>query len=149
GFFERSADGVTWVSTTTFTTADLAANHVRFTHDGTTSAPSFSVQANDGALVNNLSAVVDAAIHFSNSIAGDGTGNILTGSTGNDTFQGFAGNDTIVGLAGVDLSIYSDATAGINVNMAAGTVTGDASIGTDTLQSIEQVRGSNFADVYD
>ncbi len=33
--------------------------------------------------------------------------------------------------------------------MAAGTVTGDLSIGTDTLRSIESVRGSVFADTYD
>ena len=37
---------------------------------------------------------------------------------------------------------------GITVNMAAGTVIGDASIGTDTLNSIESIRGTNFADVY-
>ena len=40
-------------------------------------------------------------------------------------------------------------TGGITVNMAAGTVVGDASVGTDTLRSIEAVRGTNFADSYD
>ena len=40
-------------------------------------------------------------------------------------------------------------TAGVTVNMAAGTVIGDASIGTDTLRSIEQSRARNFADTYD
>src|SRR5262249_45564997 len=38
---------------------------------------------------------------------------------------------------------------GINVQLAAGIVTGDAATGTDTLRSIESVRGTNFADVYD
>ena len=37
---------------------------------------------------------------------------------------------------------------GISVNMAAGTVTGDASIGTDTLIRIEWIRGTNFDDTY-
>ena len=36
----------------------------------------------------------------------------------------------------------------INVQLAAGTVTGDASVGTDTLQSIEMVTGSEFADTF-
>ncbi len=40
-------------------------------------------------------------------------------------------------------------TGGVTVNMAAGTATGDASIGTDTLRSIEGVQGTNFADHYD
>ena len=33
--------------------------------------------------------------------------------------------------------------------MAAGIVTGDATVGTDTLRAIEAVRGTNFDDVYD
>ena len=32
--------------------------------------------------------------------------------------------------------------------MASGTVTGDGSVGTDTLLSIEGVQGTNFADTY-
>ena len=32
--------------------------------------------------------------------------------------------------------------------MASGTVTGDAAIGTDTLRSVEGIRGTNFADTY-
>ena len=39
--------------------------------------------------------------------------------------------------------------AGITVNLASGTVSGDASIGTDTLRAIEAVRGTSFNDVYD
>src|SRR5262249_52081017 len=55
---------------------------------------------------------------------------------------------------GLDRAIYASlvddtVTAGVTINLAAGTVTGDASVGTDTLRSIELVRGSNFADIYD
>ena len=39
-------------------------------------------------------------------------------------------------------------TGGITIDMAAGTVDGDASVGHDTLRSIEAVRGTNFADSY-
>src|SRR5262249_4645290 len=42
----------------------------------------------------------------------------------------------------------SSVTGGITVNLAAGTVTGDASVGTDTLRSIELIRGTQFNDVY-
>ena len=40
-------------------------------------------------------------------------------------------------------------TSGVIINLAAGTVTGDSSIGTDTLRSIEATRGTNFADIFD
>ena len=40
-------------------------------------------------------------------------------------------------------------TGGITVEMALGMVTGDASIGIDTLRSIEIVQGTNFDDTYD
>ena len=47
------------------------------------------------------------------------------------------------------ITMISGRLSGIAVNMAAGTVMGDASIGTDTLRSIELVRGTNFTDTYD
>ncbi len=72
----------------------------------------------------------------------------LAGLEGNDTLNGGAGDDVLDGGAGVDLAVYSDATATISVNMAAGRVIGDASVGTDTLISIERIRGTNFADTY-
>ena len=66
----------------------------------------------------------------------------------NDIFTGKAGNDTLDGQFGFDRANYGAATAAINVQLAAGTVTGDASVGTDTLQSIEMVTGSDFADTF-
>lgn len=83
------------------------------------------------------------------------------GGSGNDTFvggtaagarfhyyRGGAGNDSIQGGAYTDQADYTDATGGIAVDMGAGIVTG-AGIGTDTLRSVEQVSGSDFADLYD
>jgi VCBS repeat-containing protein len=69
-----------------------------------------------------------------------------------EVFAGFAGNDIINGRGGFDRADYNQdptTTTGITVHLAAGTVTGDASIGTDTLISVEAVRGTNFADLYD
>ena len=66
GSFQTTTDGVTWTNATTFTTADLAANHVRFVHDGSLTAPTFSIQANDGAALNNLSNVFVGSVSFNN-----------------------------------------------------------------------------------
>ena len=75
---------------------------------------------------------------------------LLGGST-NDVFTGLAGNDSIDGRGGFDTSSYNNiffTTSGVNVNMAAGTATGDASIGTDTLHDIEAIQGTMLADNY-
>ena len=80
-------------------------------------------------------------------IAGDNNDNTLTGTAGNDILQGFGGDDTLVGLTGVDRAVYTDATGGITVDLAAGTVTGTG-VGADTLIGIEAIQGSNFVDHY-
>ena len=57
GAFQTTTDGVHWVNATTFTTADLNDGHVRFVQDGSTVAPTFSIQADDGLATNHLSTV--------------------------------------------------------------------------------------------
>ena len=64
-------------------------------------------------------------------------------------FRGRRGDDFIDGGSGDDQSDYWDGSAGITVNLAAGTASGDSSVGNDTLRSIERIRGTAFADVYD
>ncbi|HET7805250.1 MAG TPA: cadherin-like domain-containing protein [Pseudolabrys sp.] len=71
----------------------------------------------------------------------------LRGSSFNDTLVGDAGNNRLEGASGIDRTIYMAATDAINVDMAAGTVSGPG-VGTDTLISIESVRGSLFDDKY-
>ncbi|WP_036055067.1 VCBS domain-containing protein, partial [Bradyrhizobium sp. URHD0069] len=150
-------DGSTWVDATTFTTADLAAGHARFVQGGSFTAPTFSIQANDGSVLHNLSNVFTGVVNFvpvAGAILGDDSNNILVGTPGNDVFEGFGGNDQLQGGGGRDKALYADATAGITVHLAAGTVHGTAaddlaSIGTDTLQSIEYIVGSNFDDTFD
>ncbi len=80
-------------------------------------------------------------------IFGDANNNTLTGTSGNDTFQGFGGNDSINGGLGFDRAVYTDATGGITVSMAAGTVSGTG-VGSDTLIGIEGIIGSDFADTF-
>ncbi len=83
-----------------------------------------------------------------NSLVGTPEDDVLQGLGGDDQLQGLAGNDQIDGGDGLDRAIYTDATGGLIINMVSGTVNGAAGYGNDLLQSVEMVRGSNFADSY-
>jgi len=91
---------------------------------------------------------------FADNITGDDTANTLVGLAGNDTLNGGAGNDILVGGAGadhldggtgVDQASYLDSSAGVNVDLTAGTGTGGDAQG-DTLVNIENLVGSSFND---
>ena len=82
-----------------------------------------------------------------NSIGGPGP-DVLGAGDGNDRLQGNGGNDVLDGGGGLDRASYTNATGLIVVQLAAGTVTGDASIGTDRLLSVEFIVGTDFADTY-
>eukprot|EP01035_Chromulina_nebulosa_P027260 gene27260-35817_t len=56
--------GSTWGDASSFTTADINAGHVRFVHDGSEGAPTFSVQADDGASANNLSNTANGPVIY-------------------------------------------------------------------------------------
>ena len=74
---------------------------------------------------------------------------LLKGGQQNDRLIGAGGNDILDGQFGRDTADYSSATGPINVALAAGTVTGDSSVGTDTLRSVEFIGGTNSPDTYD
>jgi RTX calcium-binding nonapeptide repeat (4 copies) len=77
---------------------------------------------------------------------GDGA-DMLFGGAGNDRLAGNAGNDRLDGGQGFDRAVYTDATGGVTINLAAGTASG-AGVDSDTLTNIEGVVGSSFADTY-
>ena len=88
---------------------------------------------------------------FNDTLVGNSQVNVLTGGLGNDFFFGGAGNDILVGGAGTDIANYNSVniTAAINASLSTtSTVTGNATVGTDTLISVEQVRGTSFADTF-
>ncbi|MEQ9122361.1 MAG: hemolysin, partial [Alphaproteobacteria bacterium] len=71
----------------------------------------------------------------------------INGGNGDDVLLNQAEDDVIDGGLGEDLADYSNATAAILADLGAGVVTGDASVGADTLISIEGVIGSAFDDI--
>jgi hypothetical protein len=86
---------------------------------------------------------------------GDAQGDVLvsienlTGSAYGDVFYGNDANNTFDGGAGVDRVSYRYADEGVTVDLQNGTVTGGASVGTDTLVNIELVEGSRFNDTFE
>ena len=100
--------------------------------------------------------------NFDNQIFGEGGDDIISGLSGHDFLLGGAGNDTIDGGAGNDIlrggpgadqliggiardwAQYNTAIAGVTLSLATGGTGGEAA--GDTFSSIENVRGSNFAD---
>jgi Ca2+-binding RTX toxin-like protein len=94
-------------------------------------------------------------------------GEVINGTSGNDTLSGTAGNDTINGLGGNDLLLAGStggadlfdggtgldsiefrerATSPVVVDFAAGTITGGSS-GSISFANIERVLGGNFDDI--
>ncbi len=76
-------------------------------------------------------------------INGGGGNDRICGGDGNDKLTGGPGNDKMDGEAGTDQVKYAKATTGVTVDLGAKTATGQ---GNDTLLSIENIVGSNFAD---
>ena len=79
---------------------------------------------------------------------GAGGNDAFDSGNAGDIFSGGLGSDTLSGEFGTDRATYINAAAPIHVQLAAGHVTEDGTTDTDTLQSIEMVTGSNFADTF-
>jgi Ca2+-binding RTX toxin-like protein len=73
---------------------------------------------------------------------GEDGDDFLYGGADNDVLNGGADNDLIDGGTGIDWAVFDDGGP-VTVNLAAGTAIGQ---GSDRLVSIENVRGSAFAD---
>jgi Ca2+-binding RTX toxin-like protein/GH24 family phage-related lysozyme (muramidase) len=82
---------------------------------------------------------------FADVLVGSAGADVLEGGAGDDVLAGGGGSDVLIGGAGFDLADYSASSAGVTVDLAAGTGLGGDAAG-DTLTGIEDVRGSAFAD---
>jgi len=74
---------------------------------------------------------------FNDTLTGDAFANVLTGG---------GGNDILDGAGGIDTAGYSNAGGGVTVNLGLTTAQNTVNAGSDTLVSIENIVGSNFAD---
>ena len=75
---------------------------------------------------------------------GDIGNDVLGGGAGDDVLLGGSGNDAFNGGLGIgDLASFFFASAGVQVDLSAGTATGE---GTDTLTGIEDLEGSRYDD---
>jgi Ca2+-binding RTX toxin-like protein len=71
----------------------------------------------------------------------------LSGLAGDDVLQGGAGDDTLDGGTGTDNAFYDNAASGVTVDLTLqGSPQNTIGAGNDTLISIENLYGSNFAD---
>src|SRR5437016_5809360 len=68
---------------------------------------------------------------------------VIAAYGGDDLIDGAGGNDIICGGQGTDTATYASAPAGVTVDLAAGTATGN---GSDRLTGIENVVGSPYSD---
>ena len=101
---------------------------------------------------------------FRDWLTGDDGDNVLAGGGGNDWINGAAGNDILLGGAGFDelrggagddildggadddKATYTDATAGVTVDLSIAGPQDTGGAGTDTLIDIERLVGSGFSD---
>ncbi len=81
----------------------------------------------------------------SDTIDGRGGGDTVLGGGGYDTLYSGSGNDTLNGGDDTDVANFQNSTAGVTVRLDTTTATATG-YGNDTLVSIEDIIGSNFAD---
>ncbi len=99
----------------------------------------------DNNLANGDQIGTDTFIN-ANYLRGSSHDDTLTGDDSNNTLRGSGGDDLIDGGLGFDKIDHNDSSAGVTVDLSLNLVIDDGLGGTDTLISIEDVRGSSFAD---
>ncbi len=71
----------------------------------------------------------------------------LTGNALDNRIDAGAGDNVIDGAAGMDIVSYANATAGVVLDLALATIQATGGSGNDTLLNIENLEGSQFADM--
>jgi Ca2+-binding RTX toxin-like protein len=78
-------------------------------------------------------------------LTGDGIANVISGGAGNDTIEGRGGGDTLDGGLGVNTLSYVHDTAGVTIDLLAGTASGGEAAG-DSISNFQNVTGGIGAD---
>ena len=106
----------------------------------------------EGDVILNSEGVIGT--DFADTLTGNAFGNefvgglgvdTLSGADGDDVLDGGAGGDAIDGGEGSDYARYENSSAGVTIDLAAGTASGGEAAG-DTLTSIENLIGSEHQD---
>ena len=115
-----------------------------------------SAQNTGGAGTDTLKSIENLiGTNFADRLTGNSANTVLSGLAGNDTLLGGGGNDRLIGGAGndrldggtgLDTADYSTATAGVEAILDVFFSQNTVGAGVDTLVSIENLIGSNFAD---
>jgi serralysin len=113
--------------------------------DTLTSIENLTGSAHDDFLVGNAGNNVLAGLEDNDILKGGGGSDTLFGDSGSDTLKGGGGADTLNGGSGVDTADYFDSSAGVVVSLITDTA-GNGDAEGDELNSIENLRGSAFAD---
>uniref|UniRef100_UPI00082D7379 beta strand repeat-containing protein n=1 Tax=Sphingomonas pruni TaxID=40683 RepID=UPI00082D7379 len=113
---------------------------------------SVTIIAPIAANVETLKLTGSAAINatgddLANTIIGNSGANHLYGNGGNDRLIGGDGADFLDGGAGIDLADYHTETAGVTVRLGLTDTAIGTATGGDQLRGIENVTGTDFADV--
>ena len=75
-----------------------------------------------------------------------GAGNdILEGGDDNDTLEGGSGNDDLRGGDGIDTVSFASLSNAVSVDLSDGRISNDGQGGTDTIDSIENLEGTNLS----
>ncbi|MNH53292.1 Bifunctional hemolysin/adenylate cyclase precursor [compost metagenome] len=81
-----------------------------------------------------------------NNVLKGGDGNdVLSGGNGDDILEGGGGSDRLNGGSGIDAASYESSSVGVFIDLTTGKAFGGHATG-DILNSIENIRGSRFAD---
>jgi len=119
-------------------------------YSNTTALINVNLPGNTVSQGSDIDTIVGAAGNIDD-VIGTAAGDTILGNTDDNWIEPGAGNDSVNGGTSgcsVDEDTYDveDATAGVTVDLAAGTSTGGS--GTDTLANIEDVNGSESADSF-
>ena len=136
-------------SATAFGSADA---WLQITYNGAASTSDFYVKVSNVGIA-SVDYALKLALVAAAPINGTSGNDTLWGTTANDSIYGLAGDDTLFGDlgndyldggTGEDVASYVVAPSSVTVNLSTGSSSGG--YGVDTLVSIEDVYGSDFAD---
>jgi Ca2+-binding RTX toxin-like protein len=140
----NTVDGGLGVDTTTY--AGSAAGmfvKIDLGSSGSGNGIAFSL---DGQIADSLFGIENVTgSGFADQIIGSSADNVLQGGRGNDTLDGRGGRDTLDGGSGIDTATYAVSGSAVFVDLTQGVGLGGDNV-NDTLISIENVIGSDFAD---